>query len=58
MNANGRRLVYVAGHAVGAAAFFFVLQHVVLKQTLDSSLLWSAFFAGAAALVAWRQASA
>jgi hypothetical protein len=55
-NANtGARWRYIALHAIGAGAFFFVLQRFAFSQSVDNSLLWAAFFAVAAALVAWRQ---
>jgi uncharacterized membrane protein len=43
-------------HAALAGGFFFVLQHLVLRETLSTSLLWAAFFAAAAAGLAWHQA--
>jgi hypothetical protein len=51
------RLGYVALHAVGAGAFFFVLQRFAFAQSVENSLMWAGFFAVAAALVAWRQTS-
>ena len=50
--ANAR---YIALHALGAAAFIFVLNHFILKTELQSSLTWAAVFGGAAAFLAWQQ---
>ncbi len=47
--------VRMAQHAVAAGAFFFILQHFVLKESVPVALLWAAFFACAAALLAWQQ---
>ena len=49
-------LVHVLKHAAAAAVFFFVLQRFAMKETLEVSLLWAAFCAAAAALLAWQQA--
>lgn len=42
-------------HAAAAGAFFFVLQRFVLRESLNVSFLWAAFFAVAAAALAWHQ---
>lgn len=42
-------------HAALAGVFFFVLQRYAMGETLETSLLWGAFFAAAAALLAWHQ---
>ena len=52
MNPN---LIRVATHAAGAAAFFFVLQHYIMHETVETSLLWAGSLAVAAALLAWSQ---
>jgi hypothetical protein len=39
-----------------AAVFFFVLQFVILKASLDTSLFWSAALGIGAGLLAWSQA--
>ena len=44
-------------HAALAAVFFFVLQRFGFGQSLETSLLWAAFFAIAAAMLAWQQFS-
>ncbi len=47
--------VRMAQHAAAAGAFFFILQYFVLKESVHVALLWAAFFACAAALLAWQQ---
>ena len=42
-------------HVLLAAAFFFALQHFVLKDSLQVSLVWAAVGAAGAAWLAWRQ---
>ena len=49
-------LIRIAQHAATAAAFFFILQRFALKESVEVSLLWAAFFAIAAGLLAWQQA--
>ena len=46
---------YIGLHAVGAAAFIFVLQRYALGATLESSLLWALTFGGCAAGLAYSQ---
>lgn len=50
-----RRLGYAGGHALAAGLFFFVLERYALDQTVEAAVKWAAFFAVAAALVAWSQ---
>ena len=52
--ADGPR-VPILKHAAAAGAFFFVLQRFAMKETIEVSLLWAAFFAVAAGLLAWQQ---
>jgi hypothetical protein len=47
--------VRMVQHAVAAGAFFFVLQYFVLDKLVHVAVLWAAFFAAAAALLAWHQ---
>lgn len=54
-NKPWKRSVYVAVHTAAAGIFVFALQYLGLKQNLDSSLLWAAVFAVAAAGLAWKQ---
>lgn len=42
-------------HAAAAGVFFFILQRFAMKETLEMSLLWAAFFAAAAAILSWQQ---
>ena len=46
---------YIALHAVGAAAFIFLLQRYALSASLESSLLWALTFGGCAAGLAYSQ---
>lgn len=45
----------IAFKGVVGAAFFFVLQYVVLKASLDTSLFWSLALGIGAAMLAWSQ---
>lgn len=45
----------IALHALAAAAFFFVLQYVAMRASLETSLAWSGFMAVAAAAIAYTQ---
>ena len=48
---------YIARHAVGAAAFIFLLQRYALSASLESSLLWALTFGGCAAGLAYSQSN-
>lgn len=50
-----QRIIRAALHAVGATAFFFVLQRYALMQDVPSSLLFALALGAAAALVSWSQ---
>ncbi len=52
-----KNLRYVGLHAVAAASFVFLLQHFILKASLESSLLWALVFGAAAAGLAYSQAN-
>ena len=45
----------IAIHAIGAGAFFFVIQRFVLNESLATSLVWASFFCLAAGCLAWSQ---
>lgn len=45
----------MATNAVLAGVFFFVLQRYGMKASVEISLMWAAFFAAAAAMLAWKQ---
>ena len=47
----------IALHAVGAAAFIFLLQRYALSASLESSLLWALTFGGCAAGLAYSQSN-
>jgi hypothetical protein len=48
---------YIGLHAVGAAAFIFLLQRYALSASLESSVLWALTFGGCAAGLAYSQAN-
>ena len=50
-------LKWMAIHGAGAAAFFFILQYVALKQSLETSLVWAAAGAAGAVWIARKQTS-
>jgi hypothetical protein len=52
MNEISKRILF---HAAAAGAFFFVLQHYVLHESLRTSALWAVAFALAAGGFAWSQ---
>lgn len=54
MNPSVWRDVIVKGTV--ASIFFFVLQYVILKASLESSLLWAVGLGFGASLLAWSQA--
>lgn len=51
----GNPKVRIILHVVLAAAFFFSLQRFMMKESLETSLLWAAVGAAGAAWLAWRQ---
>ena len=51
------RWLKIAGHALGAFAFFYVFGRYVLSQPLDATLYLAAALAAIAAFIAWRQTS-
>jgi Na+-transporting NADH:ubiquinone oxidoreductase subunit NqrB len=62
LRASGREAAmkhwrYIALHAVGAAAFFFVLQRYTLHASLEMSLLWALVLGGCAAGLAYTQSN-
>ena len=54
---DNKRLVLraMALHGGMAGFFFFVFQRYAMKESLEISLAWAAFFAAAAAMLAWKQ---
>lgn len=46
---------YILTHAAMASAFAFALQRYVLKQSLDTAMIWAVALGLAAALLAWKQ---
>jgi len=52
---NSAQWIDVVTKALVAAGFFFVLQYVILKSSLDISLFWTIALGGGAGLLAWSQ---
>ena len=52
---TSQRMRYVALHALGAAAFFFVLNQYVLGTPLEHSILWGIGLGAVAGYLAWQQ---
>lgn len=52
---TSQRIMRAAMHAVGAAAFFFVLQRFALDQDVQSSLLFGLALGAGAGLLSWTQ---
>ena len=50
-------LKWMVIHGAGAAVFFFILQYVDMKQSLETSLVWAAAGAAGAAWLARKQTS-
>ena len=42
-------------HAASAGGFFFILQRFAMGASVETALLWAAFFAAAGAFLAWQQ---
>ncbi|MEQ1695181.1 MAG: hypothetical protein ABL901_04995 [Hyphomicrobiaceae bacterium] len=49
------QMIEIGLKTVTAAAFFFVLQYVILKASFDTSLFWAIALGGGAGLLAWSQ---
>jgi hypothetical protein len=49
--------MYIMVHASVAAAFVFILQNLVLHETIEKSASWAAVFGLAAAGLAWHQSN-
>ncbi len=45
----------IAVKGVVGASFFFILQYLILKASLETSLFWAIALGGGAALLAWSQ---
>lgn len=52
---NRAQWIDVVTKALVAASFFFVLQYVILKSSLDIALFWTLALGGGAGLLAWSQ---
>ena len=46
----------IALKGIVGAAFFFILQYVIMKASLDTSLFWAIALGVGAGMLAWSQA--
>jgi hypothetical protein len=53
---SNEKLRYVVVYTVGIALFVFIINYVLLKTNMQSTLMWTALFAAIAFSMAWRQA--
>jgi len=53
---SSEKLRYVALYTVGIALMVFIINYVILKANMQSTLMWTALFAAIAFAQAWRQA--
>lgn len=53
---SNEKLRYIAVYTTGIALLVFIINYVVLKTNLQSTLMWTALFAAIAFSMAWRQA--
>ena len=51
------KLRYVVLYTAGIALLVFIINRVVLKAPMQSTLMWTALFAAIAFAMAWRQAT-
>jgi hypothetical protein len=54
---SNEKLRYVILYTVGIALFVFIINYVVLKANMQSTLMWTGLFAAIAFAMAWRQAT-
>ena len=52
---TGEIIRYIVLHAVGAAAFIFVLNYYILKAELQSAVFWAIGFGAMAGGLAYKQ---
>ena len=52
---NGNQIGDIALKTALGAGFFFVLQYVVMKASLETSLFWAVALGIGAGLLAWSQ---
>ena len=54
---SNEKLRYVVLYTAGIALFVFIINYVVLKTPMQSTLMWTGLFAAIAFAMAWRQAT-
>ena len=54
---SNEKLRYVILYTVGIALLVFIINFVVLKANMQSTLMWTGLFAAIAFAMAWRQAT-
>jgi len=54
---SNEKLRYVVLYTVGISLFVFIINYVVLKAPMQSTLMWTGLFAAIAFAMAWRQAT-
>jgi hypothetical protein len=54
---SNEKLRYVILYTAGIALLVFILNYVVLKANMQSTLMWTGLFAAIAFAMAWRQAT-
>ena len=54
---SNEKLRYVILYTAGIALLVFIINYVVLKASMQSTLMWTGLFAAIAFAMAWRQAT-
>ena len=54
---SNEKLRYVVLYTAGIALIVFIINYVVLKANMQSTLMWTGLFAAIAFAMAWRQAT-
>ncbi|HET9445485.1 MAG TPA: hypothetical protein VFO35_04455 [Steroidobacteraceae bacterium] len=54
---SNEKLRYVILYTAGIALLVFIINYVVLKANMQSTLMWTGLFAAIAFAMAWRQAT-
>ena len=54
---SSEKLRYVILYTTGVALVVFIINYVVVKAPMQSTLMWTGLFAAIAFAMAWRQAT-
>ena len=54
---SNEKLRYVVLYTAGIALIVFIINYVVLKANMQTTLMWTGLFAAIAFAMAWRQAT-